>query len=68
MGLILPTYEERREIEKESCIGQKSVNAVQEEYRQEIEQMIQSSYDTEYLRAVYTFARHFPNKSVVAYN
>lgn len=66
MGLILPTCEEQREIEKESYISRKSVSAVQEEYRQGIERMIQSNCDTEYLQAVYTFAKYFPNKRVIS--
>ena len=42
------------------------LNPVQGEYKANIEMMVESSTDTEYLRAVYTFAKHYPNKSIVA--
>ena len=41
-------------------------NTVQSEYKQEIGMRVEASMDIEYLRAVYTFAKHYPNKSVVA--
>ena len=47
-------------------ISCRRTNSVQEQFRQEISQMTELSCDTEYLQAVYTFAKHYPNKSVVA--
>ncbi len=47
-------------------ISCKRINTVQEQFRQEITQMTELSCDTEYLQAVYTFAKNYPNKSVVA--
>ena len=41
-------------------------NTVHSEYKKEIEMRVEASMDIEYLRAVYTFAKHYPNKSVVA--
>ena len=41
-------------------------NTVQSEYKKEIEMRVEASMDIEYLRAVYTFAKHYPNKSIVA--
>lgn len=40
-------------------------NTVQSEYKKEIEMRVEASMDIEYLRAVYTFAKHYPNKSIV---
>ena len=41
-------------------------NTVHSEYKKEIEMRVEASMDIEYLRAVYTFAKYYPNKSVVA--
>lgn len=47
-------------------INFRRTNTIQEQFKQEILQMTELSCDTEYLQAVYTFAKHYPNKSVVA--
>lgn len=47
-------------------ISCRRTNSVQEQFRQEISQMTELSCDAEYLQAVYTFAKNYPNKSVVA--
>ncbi len=44
----------------------KMLNTIQGEYKREIEMLVEPSMDIEYLRAVYSFAKHYPNKSVVA--
>lgn len=55
-----------RQTRKRGYISSRTVNTVREQFRQEILRMAESSCDTEYLQAVYTFAKHYPNKSVVA--
>ncbi len=63
-GAILRNIE--KQTQRRGYIGCKRINTVQEQFRQEITQMIELSCDAEYLQAVYTFAKHYPNKSVVA--
>ena len=55
-----------RQTRKRGYISCRTVNTVREQFRQEILRMAELSCDTEYLQAVYTFAKHYPNKSVVA--
>jgi len=55
-----------QQTQRRGYISCRRVNSVQEQYRQEITQMTELSCDAEYLQAVYTFAKHYPNKSVVA--
>ncbi len=38
------------------------LNTIQGGYKREIEMLVESSMDAEYLCAVYTFAKHYPNK------
>lgn len=54
------------QVQRRGYISSRTVNTVREQFRQEILRMAESSCDTEYLQAVYTFAKHYPNKSVVA--
>ncbi len=47
-------------------ISCRRTDSVQEQFRKEISQMTELSCDAEYLQAVYTFAKNYPNKSVMA--
>lgn len=41
-------------------------NTIQSKYKTEIEMIVESSMDIQYLQAIYTYAKYYPNKSVVS--
>jgi len=56
----------RNQTRKSTCLQGKKIHTVLDEYREEIGMLVESSNDAEYLSAVYTFAKHYPNKNIVA--
>lgn len=56
----------KRQTKRQGYLYGRKIRTVQDEHKQEIEEMIERSNDTEYLCAVYTFAKHYPNRSIKA--
>ncbi len=56
----------KNQTRKNAYLQDRRVYTLQDKYRTDIEMMIAKSTDIEYLCAVYSFAKHYPNKSVIA--